>query len=424
MPVFKDKLMMKIRILFLLIAGFSLFSIQAKMNLPATYWIAVEGKALEVLKKEKKPIFKFNDFVKAPKVNYYHVKEDDLVGLSKFFHHKLKRCGGYRVVTSPKNDLNKNPHLNLKSSLPLDAYFWPNDFDKFINFQYEISREAEVQNAFNYISEENVISVVKHLTSYHTRYYKSPEGEAALNWIGDSWQKMMSHRSDVTVERYQYANHNQPTIILTIEGSDSELKNEIIIVGGHGDSINADDPHAHLAAPGADDNAAGIAIITDTINVMAKLNYKPKRTLQFIAYAAEEVGIQGSYELARVYREKQKRVVGVLQLDGVNYKGPSYDIALIADSTHGEQNRFIARLIDTYVKATWTYDVCGYGCSDHAPWHSEGYRASFPIESIIPENNPFIHSAHDTFEKSQNSVAHALLFQKIALSYLIEMDNQ
>lgn len=416
--------MMIIKTLLFLTFTLFLFSTQAKMNSSATYWIAVEGKALDVLKKEKRLIFKFNDLVKAPKVNYYHVMEDDLVALSSFFHHKLKRCGGYRVVSSPKNDLVKNPHLNLKSNVPLDAYFWPNDFDKLINIQYGINRETEVNEALALIDELHVESVVKHLTSYHTRYYKSPEGEAALNWIGDYWQKIMSHRSDAKVERYQYANHNQPTIILTIEGSDPELKKEIIIVGGHGDSINADDPHANLAAPGADDNAAGIAIITDAISVMAKLNYKPKRTLQFIAYAAEEVGIQGSYELARVYRENQKRVVGVLQLDGVNYKGPSYDIALIADSTHGEQNRFIARLIDTYVKATWTYDVCGYGCSDHAPWHSEGYRASFPIESIIPENNPFIHTAHDTFEKSQNSVKHALLFQKIALSYLIEMDNQ
>ena len=403
-----------------------IWSVESNTNtLPEnTYWVAIEGKALETLKKENKPIFNFDNFYKAKKVNYYRVKEDDLLALSHFFHHKLKRCGGYRVVNNPTSDLSKNLQLNLKSNTPNDAYFWPNELDKYINFQYQINKENDVNYAFNFIDEEYVKSIVLHLTGYHTRYYKSPEGEAALNWIGDTWQKLMEHRNDVSLTRYQYANHNQPTIILTIEGSDPELKDEIIIVGGHGDSINADAPDANLKAPGADDNAAGIAIITDTIKVMANLNYKPKRTIQFIAYAAEEVGIQGSYELARVYRENKKKVVGVLQLDGVNYKGPSYDIALIADSTHGEQNRFLARLIDTYVKATWTYDVCGYGCSDHAPWHSEGYRASFPIESIIPENNPYIHSSEDTFEKSQNSVSHALLFQKLAIAYLIEMDNQ
>lgn len=416
--------MNKLPIFLIFLTTLTAFKAQAQTKALETYWIAVEGKALDVLKREKNPIFKYDDLVKSQKANYYHVKEDDLVALSTFFHHKLKRCGGFRVVADPKKDLLKNPHLNLKGEVPLDAYFWPNDLDKFINIQYGIAKEKEVTNSFNFIDESHVVSIVKHLTSYHTRYYKSPEGEAALNWIGDYWQKLMSHRSDVTLERYQYATHNQPTIILTIKGSDPELQNEIIIVGGHGDSINADDPHANLAAPGADDNAAGIAIVTDAIKVMAELNYRPKRTIQFIAYAAEEVGIQGSYELARVYRENKRKVVGVLQLDGVNYKGPSYDIALISDSTYGEQNRFIARLIDTYVKATWTYDQCGYGCSDHAPWHSEGYRASYPIESIVPENSPYIHSIHDTFDKSQNSVKHALLFEKIALAYLIEMDNQ
>jgi hypothetical protein len=47
----------------------------------------------------------------------------------------------------------------------------------------------------------------------------------------------VAHRINAKVEYYKHQNHNQPSIILTIEGSDPVLKNEIIIIGGHGDQI-------------------------------------------------------------------------------------------------------------------------------------------------------------------------------------------
>jgi leucyl aminopeptidase len=120
-------------------------------------------------------------------------------------------------------------------------------------------------------------------------------------------------------------------------------------------------------APGADDNAAGIAVLSEILRNTLLQNYRHKHTLQFIAYAAEEIGIQGSYELAKVYRENKTKVLGVIQFDGVNYNiKKSFDMALISDSTNADQNNFLATLIDKYLHAKWTWDQCGHGCSDHA----------------------------------------------------------
>jgi leucyl aminopeptidase len=113
-----------------------------------------------------------------------------------------------------------------------------------------------------------------------------------------------------------------------------------------------------------------------------------------------------------------------MQFDGVNYNiKKTYDMALISDSTNPEQNNFLATLIDKYVKATWTWEQCGYGCSDHAAWNYEGYRASFPVEAINAEQTPYLHTDKDTFDKSDFTTEHASLFTKLGIAYLIELDQ-
>ena len=212
----------------------------------------------------------------------------------------------------------------------------------------------------------------------------------------------------------------QPTVILTIEGESDET----IVIGGHADSIAGFFGGEHNHAPGADDNASGIATITEVIRVLMLANYKPKKTLKFMAYSAEEVGLLGSREIARLYASNAEKVVGVLQLDMTLYKGSStQDIALIADYTDQEQNAFLGKLIDTYVKVPWIYDRCGYACSDHASWTGSGFKSSFPFEAKKNDMNRRIHTANDTLEASRGSVDHPVKFAKLALSYVVELDQ-
>jgi leucyl aminopeptidase len=204
---------------------------------------------------------------------------------------------------------------------------------------------------------------------------------------------------------------------MTIVGS--EKPEEIIILGGHADSIS--DEHM---APGADDNASGIASITEVIRILMSNDFKPKRTIKFMGYAAEEVGLFGSQDLARSYSKAQAKVLGVMQLDMTLFKGTAdKDIVLISDYTNKNQNLFLGKLIDEYVKVPWGYSLCGYGCSDHASWSAYGYPASFPFESSFDESSPLIHTASDTLENYQNDAGHAVKFSQLATAFVVEMSN-
>jgi leucyl aminopeptidase len=174
-------------------------------------------------------------------------------------------------------------------------------------------------------------------------------------------------------------------------------------------------------APGADDDASGIATLTEIARGLLAADYRPERTVVFVAYEAEEIGLLGSQAIVRDFKRANTKVVGALQLDMTNFFGSDKDIWLMKDFTSAGQNAFLGTLIETYVGATWGYDACGYACSDHASWHRAGVPVSMPFESRMAQRNQKIHSAKDTLAQSNNEATHALKFAKLGAAYVIEV---
>jgi leucyl aminopeptidase len=194
----------------------------------------------------------------------------------------------------------------------------------------------------------------------------------------------------------------------------------VVVLGGHLDSINVSSSTA--SAPGADDDASGVASLTEVIRVAMLKGYKPARTVKFMAYAAEEVGLKGSAAIAAQHKSSGTNVVGVLQLDMTNYRGSSYDIVLVSDYTNAAQNSFLSSLITKYLPGvTSTSTRCGYGCSDHASWYNQGYAASIPFEALMGQDNPYIHTSSDTLTQSAGSAQNSVKFVKLAAAYMAEL---
>jgi leucyl aminopeptidase len=196
------------------------------------------------------------------------------------------------------------------------------------------------------------------------------------------------------------------------------------VLGGHLDSISSGSMGETTRAPGSDDDASGIASMTEALRAMIASGYKPRRTIKFMAYAAEEVGLRGSKDIAANFKANNINVVGVMQLDMTNYKGSPSDIYLYTDYTNAAQNDFLAKLVAAYQPGTTVaYSKCGYACSDHASWHAQGYPASFPFETLDGDDNPYIHTANDTYANSGSQAAHALKFAKLGAAFAIELGS-
>jgi Zn-dependent M28 family amino/carboxypeptidase len=77
-----------------------------------------------------------------------------------------------------------------------------------------------------------------------------------------------------------------------IEGSDPRLKDETIIYSGH---LDHDGVRDNLIYPGADDDASGTVAVVELAHAFRANKVRPKRTLLFIVFTAEERGLLGSY---------------------------------------------------------------------------------------------------------------------------------
>ncbi|KAF7305260.1 Peptide hydrolase [Mycena chlorophos] len=104
---------------------------------------------------------------------------------------------------------------------------------------------------------------------------------------------------------------NISNVVATLTGSVDPTR--VYLVGGHYDSRNTNNSDFTNDAPGADDDASGVAVVLELARVMA--THKPGATLMFAAFAGEEQGLFGSNFLATTLASKGMNIEGMLNND-------------------------------------------------------------------------------------------------------------
>lgn len=328
--------------------------------------------------------------------------------LAEIAHEEHQRCGGYVLHDDEADALGQLAVNRTFPTLPQVS-----------RVAYTVDNPAAVQAITRGLSEPNMLATVRKLSSYKNRHHASPTGQEAAKWLHQRWAALASGRSDVRVALITHARTPQASVSLTIRGT--SLPDEYVVLGGHLDSI-AGRTGANGVAPGADDNASGIATLTEIARAALAADYRPDRSIVFYGYAAEEVGLLGSAEIANAAKTEGRRVVGVMQLDMTNFSSAAQPyLALIRDHTSPDLNQFTIRLIETYLRMPWKYDSCGYACSDHASWATRGYATTFPHEAMLREGNKRIHTVDDTLTLTKESVSHSMHFARLGAAFVAEL---
>ncbi len=347
------------------------------------------------------------------------INADTLGQISERIHQRENRCGGFfAFATRAEADafIRSDRSAQAISSRALLA-------------AYTIDNQTTVNPWLSQVQHPNIYNTISTLSGYQNRYYTSPTGKTSAEWIRTTWQGLAGSRTDVTSELFACSTcSTQPSVILTIRGN--ELPNEVVVLGAHLDSINGGAGGSTTqVAPGADDDASGIATLTEVLRIAMANGWKPKRTVKFMGYAGEEVGLRGSNAIAQSYKTAATNVVAVLQLDMTNYRsGSAVDMRLVSDYSNVDMKTFLTNLFDTYLaplgmtRGTYT---CGYGCSDHASWTSAGYPSAMFFEAGTGATsgssyNPNIHTANDTLANMGNSAQNSAKFAQLGLAFLGE----
>jgi hypothetical protein len=228
---------------------------------------------------------------------------------------------------------------------------------------------------------------------------------------------------------------NSMNVLGYIEGSDPELKNEAVVIGGHLDHLGL---RGDYIFNGADDNGSGSVGVMEIAEAFAKNPVKPKRSIVFALWTGEEKGLLGSrYYVANPFIEK---TAVNLNMDMISRE---YDKEMLARSGRRwgvEVGKDVLEKIDPKKYISCSFDahtpaieeiirknnthvglhmrISGSeqasGGSDHAPFG----QAKIPWAFFIAAMTEDYHQPSDSVEKASPK----LMEKIIRLTYLAAFD--
>jgi hypothetical protein len=185
--------------------------------------------------------------------------------------------------------------------------------------------DVQVQAVVDGISSTNLEKTVRDLAAFPTRHTLSGTlgADAAASYLANEFTAISSASDGrLLVEKDTWNQpegrripeaHDLTNVIATLPGT--ETPERVIIVSGHYDSRAADVMGASVIAPGANDDASGVAVVVELARVMAGRSYSC--TVIFAALTGEEQGLYGASHLAEQMEAAGRGVIAMITNDTV-----------------------------------------------------------------------------------------------------------
>ncbi|HEY6104070.1 MAG TPA: M20/M25/M40 family metallo-hydrolase [bacterium] len=173
--------------------------------------------------------------------------------------------------------------------------------------------------------------------------------------------------------------------------------NEIVVVGGHRDSVPV--------SPGANDNGSGTAAVIETARILASI--RTARTIHFIAFGAEELGLVGSTFYAQ---NPTGTITGMVNMDMVGR-------GTLAVGNTNDDNRLVdlgMQVAQRLGIQVHSFKLRGPAGSDHFSFERIGVPAVF----LHTGDDSAIHTPNDTLDRLDP----ALIAQAARLAAGIALD--
>ncbi|GAA2710243.1 M20/M25/M40 family metallo-hydrolase [Streptomyces luteosporeus] len=278
----------------------------------------------------------------------------------------------------------------------------------------------ELRALLREIDPHRIEATVRKLVSFGTRHTLSAQDDpvrgvgAARDWLlAELRRYAQASGGRMTVELQSFVQQPAPrvpvatritNVVATLRGS--VTPDRIYVVSGHYDSRNSDPMNATGDAPGADDDASGVAVALELARVFA--TRRPAATVVFAAVAGEEQGLYGAGHMARTFRDRQADVQAMFTNDIVGSPTAEdgsrdpYTIRLFAEGVPtsetpeqadvrrsvGGENDSPSRQLARFVRDTAENDATGMRVrvvyrrdrylrsGDHIPFLQQGYPAA------------------------------------------------
>jgi carboxypeptidase Q len=228
--------------------------------------------------------------------------------------------------------------------------------------------------------------------------------------------KAVPVKVELQVETRFYDENDGPNgfnIIAEIPGTDPVLKDEIVLIGAHFDSV--------AASPGATDNATGSAAVMEAMRILKVVGAKPRRTIRVGLWGGEEEGLLGS----RAYVREHFGDPETMQLKPAHARLSAY---FNSDNGTGrirglwlQSNLAVRPIFEQWIEPLRDLGVTALGprsvsSTDHVSFDNVGLPAFQFMVDRLEYNSRTHHSNMDTVDRVQRDdmVQHATVIAVFA----------
>ncbi|HSW68066.1 MAG TPA: M20/M25/M40 family metallo-hydrolase, partial [Bacteroidales bacterium] len=162
--------------------------------------------------------------------------------------------------------------------------------------------DSTIAHYVSLINADSIQAYMQALENFETRFCLADNRREVAEWI---MNKFISFGyTNVVLDSFPFNRvwngqlHEtwQHNVVCTKPGYKNPFK--VYIMGAHHDAIVQSGGDPMFIAPGADDNASGVAATLEVARIMKSENYQPDHTIKFITFAAEELGLHGAWHYA------------------------------------------------------------------------------------------------------------------------------
>ena len=290
------------------------------------------------------------------------------------------------------------------------------------DFPQVTEENPTIREMLDQVSQDSMRATVQHLQDYGHRLWSSNNAFAASDWIAGRMQAL-----GLEVEQ-------QPFYANTWLGSGEAAPNVIgiqrgtlypdtyVVCGSHFDSFSWNVYYGGGMAPGADDNATGVASVLESARIMSQ--YEFEYSIIYCAYGCEEMGLYGSEAYASRCQEQDMDIIGYFNNDMNGYLyGDQIHIDCIYPNAVEPIGAYYRNVGSVYYPELPIRHVnFNDGDSDHTSFNNHGYMGIYPFEDY-QHYSPYIHTENDLIGISVNSFAMGQQFCQMNIACLAEMAN-
>lgn len=203
--------------------------------------------------------------------------------------------------------------------------------------QGNTDRDVNILKMVNNVSSKRIKQNIEKLVGFVTRHTLSRTDSdsigigAARRWVKKTFEqyaKNSNGRMEVYFDSFMLKPDGRridrkvelKNVIAKLKGTDKN-DNRIFIVSGHLDSRNSNSMDSTGFAPGADDDASGVAVVMELANILSKSKFPS--TILFVAFSGEEQGLYGSKHLSKKARKENWNITAVFNNDMVGSNNTS-----------------------------------------------------------------------------------------------------